>query len=177
VGESESELGAVYRREMDYVWQTLQRLGVPTRDRPDVMHDVFVVVHTKWADYDRARPLRPWLFGIAFRVALGWKRRRARTDVFEDHSEREDDVMSPEDRAALGERWSLAMHGLLAMPLERRVVFIRHCMEGASVVEVAAELGIPVNTAYSRLRLAREDFTRAVAPSRVAQVEEELADV
>ena len=36
-------------------------------------------------------------------------------------------------------------------------------LEEMTMPEVAAALGIPLNTAYSRLRLARLDFQRALA--------------
>lgn len=63
------DVGAVYQREFDWVWHTLRRIGVAPRNLPDVTHDVFVVVHQRGHTYDPSRPLRPWLFGVAFRVA------------------------------------------------------------------------------------------------------------
>ena len=62
-------LDDIYEREFRYVWQGLRRLGIPPRDLPDVTHDVFVTVFLNLHKYDRARPLRPWLFGVTFRVA------------------------------------------------------------------------------------------------------------
>ena len=44
------------------------------------------------------------------------------------------------------------------LEVTRREVFMLVELEELSVVEVARALEIPVNTAYSRLRLAREDF-------------------
>lgn len=160
--DARSELAAIYDREADYVWRSLERLGVPRSERPDLTQEVFLVVHRKLGDYDRSRPIRPWLFGIAFRVAVGFKRRAQRGEVLEDPSGDLDPKRSPEELTLISERWTLAMRALQHIPLERRAVFIRHCIEGASVVEVAEELEIPVNTAYSRLRLSRRDFRRAV---------------
>ncbi len=53
---------------------------------------------------------------------------------------------------------------LVAMALEsielvRRSVFILHELDARPMVEIAQSLGIPLNTAYSRLRVAREEFT------------------
>ncbi len=81
-GVAPFDLGAVYGREFDWVWNTLRRLGVATRNLPDVTHDVFVVVHRRAHTYDPSRPLRPWLFGVAYRVArdhlaLGRNRRES----------------------------------------------------------------------------------------------------
>jgi RNA polymerase sigma-70 factor (ECF subfamily) len=49
-----------------------------------------------------------------------------------------------------------------SMPLERRAVFVMHEIDGLPVPEVAQALAVPLNTAYSRLRLARRDFATAI---------------
>ena len=55
-------LGA-FQREFDYLCRTLRRLGVPAADIEDVAHEVFLVLHRRWEDYDPSCALRPWLFG------------------------------------------------------------------------------------------------------------------
>jgi len=42
---------------------------------------------------------------------------------------------------------------------ERRVVFVLAELEQMSMPQIATMLRIPLNTAYSRLRLARRDFS------------------
>jgi RNA polymerase sigma-70 factor (ECF subfamily) len=37
-----------------------------------------------------------------------------------------------------------------------------HDMEGISAPEIAEELAIPMNTVYSRVRLARQTFRKAI---------------
>ena len=66
---------AVYDEHFDYVWHTLRRLGVRAADLEDLAHDVFVAFHRTRATYDPSRPIRPWLFGIAFRVSSDHRRR------------------------------------------------------------------------------------------------------
>jgi RNA polymerase sigma-70 factor (ECF subfamily) len=46
--------------------------------------------------------------------------------------------------------------------IERRGVFILHELEECPMKEVASLLGIPLFTAYSKLRVAREEFAAAV---------------
>src|SRR5262245_32120237 len=58
-----------------YVWHSLRRLGVPERDLEDVTHDVFIRVYGRLDTRDPARPLRPWLFGFALRLAAEYRRR------------------------------------------------------------------------------------------------------
>jgi RNA polymerase sigma-70 factor (ECF subfamily) len=46
--------------------------------------------------------------------------------------------------------------------MDRRAVFVLYDIDGEPMKEIARSLGIPVNTAYSRLRLARSEFGLAV---------------
>lgn len=167
------ELSRIYEGEIDYVWRTLVRLGVAERDRADLAHEVFLIVHKKLADYDRSRPLRAWLFGITFRVVLGFKRRASGKEILVDPSEDRDGSIAPtpEDLTSTSERLDFALRALEAIPLERRALFIRHRIDGESIVELAEEMGIPLNTAYSRLRLARADFQRALGAA-IEELEE-----
>ena len=60
----------LFDAESAYVWKTLRRLGVAPSDIEDVASNVWLVVHRRLDSYDGTKPLRPWLFGIAFRVAF-----------------------------------------------------------------------------------------------------------
>jgi RNA polymerase sigma-70 factor (ECF subfamily) len=54
------------------------------------------------------------------------------------------------------------MEALDRLDFDRRVVLVMHDLDEISVPEIAAMLEIPLNTAYSRLRLARVDVVAAV---------------
>ncbi len=158
-----AEFPAIYAAEFGYVWNALRRLGVQERDLEDLCHDVFVVVFRNFGAYDTRRPIRPWLFGISFRVASDYRRSaRYRREIPGTTREptcpapRADEVMLRRERQRLV---ALALDGL---DLDRRAVFVMHEIDGHVMPDIAAALGIPVNTAYSRLRLARADFAAAV---------------
>jgi RNA polymerase sigma-70 factor (ECF subfamily) len=53
--------------------------------------------------------------------------------------------------------------------IDRRAVFVLHDIHEVPVPEVAETLGVPLNTAYSRLRIAREEFATAVKRLRKAR--------
>ena len=89
----------LYAREFDYVWHSLRRLGLPPRELEDATHDVFLVVHQRLDQYDPTRPLRPWLFGIAFRVAADERRRARRSELQADPPELPDAAAGPEQQA------------------------------------------------------------------------------
>ncbi len=54
------------------------------------------------------------------------------------------------------------MKALEALDWDKRVVFVACELEEREVAEVAESLGIPRNTAASRLRLARRKFTATI---------------
>ncbi len=165
----------VYAGELSFVWKTLWRLGVPERDLEDVAHDVFVVVHRKLGDYDPTRPLKPWLFGICFRVALDRRRKLsiAREQLSSRHDDGADgtadgdgalqaDVVDAPAIVERNEKKALVQKALATLPLEQRAVFVLHELDGLPIPACAEVLQAPLNTLYSRLRLARAAFTRFV---------------
>jgi RNA polymerase sigma-70 factor (ECF subfamily) len=162
--KSEAGFKAVFEAEFGYVWNTLRRLGVRAADLPDLTHDVFVTFHRTLDKYDAARPLRPWLFGIAFRSASDYRRlARHRREELDSSPDPPDSTPDAERLAALREARSLVLCALERMEHDRRAVFVMHEIDGVGMPEIAAALEIPLNTGYSRLRLARSEFARAVA--------------
>ncbi|HLK89680.1 MAG TPA: sigma-70 family RNA polymerase sigma factor [Polyangia bacterium] len=168
----------LYRSEFAYVWKTLRRLGAPARDMEDLAHDLFVVVHRHLPEYDARRPLRPWLFGIAVRVLSDYRRtfrnsrelldRRVGGEAREAR-EAIDGAPSADERLADAQARALLITALDELPLDRRAVLVMHDLDGVGVPEIATALEIPLNTAYSRLRLARADLAAAVRRPRAAR--------
>lgn len=161
----------VFRANARFVSNTLRRFGVPTEDLPDQLQEVFFVVFRMQRSYDVTRPLRPWLFGIAYRVAGRYRQARGRGTASEDL----DDVVVA-DRAPLAdatietrEAQALVLAALERVDLGRRAVLILADIEGETVPAISEALQIPLNTAYSRLRLAREEFSQAVTRLRRKQ--------
>jgi RNA polymerase sigma-70 factor (ECF subfamily) len=168
----ETDFAAVFERHFDYVWFTLRRLGVAERDLEDVTHDVFVHVYKQFDRYDPARPIRPWLFGFSFRLASDYRRlARHRFEKLGDEVEFIDASPSATDRLMTRQRIELVWTALADLDLDRRAVFILHEVEGCPIPQVADALQIPLNTAYSRLRLAREQFAKSMQRLRTRQGE------
>lgn len=154
---------SIFDAELSYVWGALRRLGVPERDREDLVHDVFVVVHRKLAEFDTSRPLRPWLFGIAYRRAADYRRlSRHRHEVHEEFDEPAAGVPSAEEALVAHEAQALLARALDRVDHDRRAVLILHDLEGWPMADIAASFDIPVRTGYSRLRVGREELAAAV---------------
>jgi RNA polymerase sigma-70 factor (ECF subfamily) len=146
-----------------YVWNSLRRLGVPDSDIEDVTHDVFLRVHAHLGDYDPSRPARPWLFGFAFRVASQHRRRaHRRRETPGEPDTAAHPSAAPDEQLAIDEDRRLVLAALDAIELERRAVFVLYELDQVPMGDIAHSLGIPVNTAYSRLRAARAEFRAAV---------------
>lgn len=161
-GQEPPAFRSIFESEYGYIRNTVIRLGVRAGDVPDVVHDVFLVVHAKLAEFDATRPLRPWLFGIAFRVTVGVKRRMGyqrerlhETDEVREHVSR---GPTPEQTASDAECRTLLAEAMSLLDDDKRAVFVLHDLDGTSMPIVAESLEIPLNTAYSRLRLARESL-------------------
>ena len=152
----------MYAMQYIEVWRMLQRLRVPEADLADAVHDVFVVVHQKLSDYDPQRPLLAWLYGIAYRIACEDRRRLRRTPLAQAEVELQDHGPTPDEAFAARQAQEQVLLALETLDIEKRAVFVMHDASGLAMPEVAAALGIPLNTAYSRLRLARERFAVAI---------------
>ncbi|MGH1342676.1 MAG: RNA polymerase sigma factor [Nannocystales bacterium] len=153
----------VYREHAAFVRRSLRHMEVQAAGLDDVLHDVFLVVHRRLGDYDGRSSMRSWLYGVARRVALHHRRRGFRRVRREHHAPvpvghaQPDDVLARQEAA----QWVEAF--VATLPVDQRAVFVLSEVEGLPAPEVAAATGAKLNTVYSRLRLARRRFERAVA--------------
>jgi RNA polymerase sigma-70 factor (ECF subfamily) len=152
------DLETVYRREFDFVWRNLRRLGVSAGALDDATQKVFLIVHRRLAELDVDARLRGWLFQIVRRVAHDERRATLsrRTDDVEidpvgNDRDRPDVALDLKDAARL-------LHEILAeMDESRRDTFILSDLEGCTGPEIAEATSTNVNTVYARLRAAREE--------------------
>lgn len=149
--------GRGFRVEFEYVQRTLRRLGTDQSEVDDLAQEVFLVMHRRWSEFDQSRPLRPYLFGVAVRIALANQRKRAREVAF-GNIELGDDGPGPEEVLSNKQTRALVQAALKRIPLPRRTVLVMHELDRVPVTEVAATLSIPLFTVYSRLRKAREEL-------------------
>jgi RNA polymerase sigma-70 factor (ECF subfamily) len=158
----ETRFRALFEAEFDFLFATLRRLGVSERDLEDVTHEVFLRVYKHWDEYDPARPVRPWLFVFAFRQASDYRRlARHRREVLAEPAEPESAAPGALDLLVERDRRALVEAALGEVDLDRRAVLLLHDMQDCPMAEVATMLQIPVQTAYSRLRVGREELIKA----------------
>ena len=155
----------VYDECFAMVWRALRRLGVSEAAVADAAQDVFLKVHTSLAGFEGRSSVRSWVFGIAVNVARDHRRRaRSWARVEPRFSELPAaPPATPDDAAACSEALRLLDSVLDELDDDRRAVLVLAEWEEMTAPEIAAALGVNVNTVYTRLRAARADFDAALA--------------
>lgn len=157
------EFRDVYRAEIPFVCKLLVRLGVEARFVDDLAHDVFVAAFQNFGAYDPSRPIRPWLLGIVYKRVLAFRSRASQQrEIVASPPEAVDERPGADEAVAARQGRELIVRALATLDLEKRAVFVMHEIEACAMPEVAKALSIPLNTAYSRLRRARELFEAEV---------------
>lgn len=157
-------VAAIYREHYEFVWRIVGRLGVPARAVDDAVQDVFVVLHRRRDELDARGSLRALLYGIARRVARTYRdkdRREALLTVAD-----EPIGPCPDEEVARRQAAAVVRDALDAMDEDKRMAFALADIEGMAMPEVAQCLGINLNTAYSRVRAARQLLHKAIARHR-----------
>lgn len=171
-----TEFEAVYVEHFAFVWRALRAFGVPPDNLEDATQDVFVVVHRRFGAWDEGA-IRPWLGGVARRVAA------ARRRSLERHHRRiaalpePREVRTIETTADARHRLERIATAIDALSPERREVFILAELEGLRPPEIASVLSCNLNTVYSRLRRAREDLGRALVLAGLDDGNPQLRDM
>jgi RNA polymerase sigma-70 factor, ECF subfamily len=148
----------VYELHFDFVWRSLRRLGVAASGLDDATQEVFLVVHRRLHEFEGRARLTTWLFRIALNIAEHHKRRALRkpseplNDTLATHTQ------TPQEVLAQRQEHELVYEILAKLDDEKRTVFVLAELEEISPNDIALILGVPVNTVYSRLRVARQQF-------------------
>lgn len=146
-------LTALYDAHAERVWKILHRLGVPSRDVPDLVQEVFLVVHRR-RDELGDRPVPPFLWGVAVGLVANHRRKAFRR--LEVAAEIETIGGTDPERALVDARRRRALEAALsALEPEKRAAFVMFELEGLSGQAIADELGVPIGTVHSRLHHAR----------------------
>jgi RNA polymerase sigma-70 factor, ECF subfamily len=159
---SRLRLERMFNDHHDFIWRLLRRLGLSRGSADDAAQHVFLVAAERVLDIQEGRE-RAFLFGTALRVARRTSRNEKRWVLEDDMDFRNSQAARPEDLADQRRAVDLMGRILTKMDLDLKTVFILAELEGQTMPQVAALLEIPLGTATSRLRRAREAFRAAVA--------------
>ena len=143
-------------RHNDHLWQTALRTSYNREDAADSLQDALLSAHRTAASFRAESEVRSWLHAIVVNACLDRIRRNKTrraiaiapesmpepTEVRDDYSELELSIVI--DRA------------LFSLPPDQRTALVAVDLEGYSVADAAALLGVPVGTIKSRCARARQ---------------------
>jgi RNA polymerase sigma-70 factor, ECF subfamily len=160
-------LGRIYREYAPLVWRSLRRLGVADAQLEDAAQDVFLVVHKRLGEFEGRSAFKTWLYGIAVRVAKGYRRtelRRVRrmARVATMLTSNSDLVASPYDSTERREASQLLHCILSSLPEHLRDVLVLVELEDLSVRDASMALDIRLRTCQRRLQAATLAVSDAV---------------
>ena len=161
-------IDALVAQHYGFIWRVLRGLGLSNADAEDATQQVFMIAARKLdaIDPDRARS---FVYGAALRVANNARRGlRRRREVLDDETidEPESEARGPEKMAELDQARRLLARVLDRLDEKHRRMIVLAEIEQLEVPEIAALEEIPVGTAASRLRVAREKFRAALLALR-----------
>jgi RNA polymerase sigma-70 factor (ECF subfamily) len=161
-------LRIAFENHYDQIWRLLRRFGVPHSAADDATQQVFLILAERMADV-RVGSERAFLFGTAVRLASTLRRTQKR-ELLTEHADLEASTFPGTDELAHQRRARAMLDAILEqMDVELRTVFVLYELQQFTSVEIAEILHIPVGTAASRLRRARQQFSGFVNQRIVEQ--------
>lgn len=153
LGEREA-FDALIARWHEPVWRYLRRLTNSDDAAGDLSQDTWMRVLRGIAKLRDPASLRPWLFGIARRVAMDRFRREYRQPV--DADAELEELAAPETGAELEADLAALESRLESLPLRERETLALFYLRELSIDQIAALLAVPTGTVKSRLFRARQ---------------------
>jgi RNA polymerase sigma-70 factor (ECF subfamily) len=153
----------LYEAHFDAVFRLVRRLGVEPAEAEDVAQKVFLRARDLLAATPEVVHPLAWLRAVTVRVVAEhhrfWRLRRLKAWVVENAWAGRAPA-TPEEQLGAGQRAAHVAAVLRRMSPKLRDVLVLIELEDLTPSEVAAILGIPLNTVKSRRRLARGEFER-----------------
>jgi RNA polymerase sigma-70 factor (ECF subfamily) len=162
----EARLREAFVRHYQGIWRFLRRLGVPLDRADDAAQSAFLVALEALPRIIHGSE-RAFLYATAVRTAHGIRRRVNREVATVDLNTHSSTVPSAEELTDQKRAREFLDRILDQIELDARAVFVLFEIEGFTLPEIAGVLAIPLGTATSRLRRARERFhelARAASP-------------
>ena len=158
---------ALYDAEFSFVWRCLGALGVPPAALDDATQEVFLVVHRKLAEFRGDSSLRTWLYAIVRNVARNTRRTARRKHATELLSGSEACEQPGPFERLHGRDMARALYAFVdKLDSDLRDLFVLAILEQVPMQDVAVVVGIPLNTAYTRVRMLKQDLARTLQPPR-----------
>ena len=143
------------RRHYDHLWQVARRTSYCTEDAADALQEALLSAHRTASSFREDAAVRSWLHTIVVHACLDRIRRNRTRPTVPLYLEDGDEPQSPRNDIAEAETSLDVSAALDALPHDQRVAVVAVDIEGYSVREASARLGVPEGTVKSRCARGR----------------------
>lgn len=163
-------------RHRDRVYRLCYRMAGNTEDAEDWAQECFVRAYRQLGHYNPQLPFEPWLLRVTSNTCLNLiKARGRRQDRFqlglgEEMGERASAAPDPLDAAVCAEEAQAIRAALETLPPTLRQAVVLRVLEDLSFRELAEILGVPLQTAATRVRRALVQVRERLAKSGIEVV-------
>jgi len=165
----EAALGTLYDKTGSYVYGLAFRVLNDSTMAEEVTMDVYMQVWKQAGKFDQGRgnPML-WLTVLTRsraidRLRVGKKDREAR-EPLEEISDERDAEHDPEQRSVYSEQGRIVRQALISLPSEQRIIIELAYFEGLSQSEIAIQIGEPLGTVKTRIRLGMVKLRNLLGP-------------
>lgn len=144
------------RRHNDHLWQTALRTSYTREDAADSLQDALLSAHRTAASFRAEAEVRSWLHAIVVNACLDRIRRNKIRKAVSLTAETMPEPRDDRDAVAELEMSLVVDHALFSLPPDQRTALVAIDLEGYSVAEAAAMLGVPEGTIKSRCARGRQ---------------------
>lgn len=161
------DVGALFDAHAPYLCRVVQRLTGSNEAAEDIVQEVFILAWNRREELEDRRGIRTWLYRVAVNHVRHGRRSFARYHTVLDRYKRRVDVVgadgrpsAPDEVAERQQRGAMIQACVQKLSDKQREVFVLYELEELEGNEIAEILDVPVNTVWSRLRLARAAFRK-----------------
>jgi len=142
----------------------MRKLGAAEDMAEELAQEAMAMVWRKAHLFDSTRAgAGTWIFSIARNLRIDAFRRQKRPEVeLDDPTFMPDDQVSPETELDQGQQAQAVRAALATLPKEQAKIVHLSFFEDKPHAEIAEQLGIPLGTVKSRMRLAFQRFRKAL---------------
>ncbi|WP_433681672.1 RNA polymerase sigma factor SigM [Nocardia sp. CA-119907] len=144
------------RRHNDHLWQTALRTSYTREDAADSLQDALLSAHRTAASFRAEAEVRSWLHAIVVNACLDRIRRNRTRRAVSLSPETMPEPKDTRDDIAELEMSLVIDRALFTLPEDQRAALVAVELEGRSVAETAALLGVPEGTIKSRCARGRQ---------------------
>ena len=157
------DFASVYREHRGRVLGAVRSVLGASDEIEDVVQLAFLEIHRNLGRFEGRSRLSTWIYRVAVNVALQHLRKKKRKrwlvlGLTGEEAGRRAAGGDAERRLADREALERVYEALDTLTEKKRTVWVLHELQGLSPADIGEVLGIPMNTARSRLLAARRDL-------------------